>query len=286
MQISIIILTYNSSRYISSLLESLTSKYKKEILEKKLEILVADNSSQDDTVELSKKFTAVKTINNGGNFGYAKGNNLASKKAQGEILIFMNPDAKFDSGDMFELTETLEDKKVGIVGGKIIDFHGKNEPSCGKIYTLFNTLCLAFGIEEKVGIRFAPKKEMKVGFVSGAFLAIRRTLFEELHGFDEHYFMYIEDQDLCFRAKKLGYEVVFNPKAVIQHVGEGSSNRTFAVVNIYKGLLYFHKKHMGKASYEIVKSALKAKAILLVSLGKISHNKYLVETYEQAFKTT
>lgn len=286
MKITIIILTYNSSRYIEKLLESITTRYEKVIQKMELEVLVADNASTDNTVNLAEKFKNVKVVENGDNFGFAKGNNLAAKKALGDILVFINPDAKFTDGDIFDMTEVLKDHKVGVVGGNILNYNGGRELSCGKFYNLLNTLLLSIGLEEAVGVRFAPKKEQEVDFVSGAFLAIRRELFEKLNGFDEHYFMYIEDSDLCFRVKKAGFSVVFSPKATIQHVGQGSSNRTFAIVNIYKGLLYFNKKHMGSFSYIMVKFALRIKAILLVMLGKVSHNKYLVTTYEQAFSET
>ncbi len=282
---SIIILTYNSSKYIEHLLESL-QRYNPEIKEKKLGIIIADNGSKDDTVEKAKKFKFAKVIENEGNFGFAKGNNLAAKKANGEFLIFLNPDTKFVSGDIFDLLKEFENPKVGIVGGEILNFKGEREFSAGKTYTLPRVLLLSLGLEERVGVRFSPNKRQEVDHVTGAFLAIRADLFEKLNGFDEHYFMYIEDSDLCFRAKKLGYKVIFSTSATIQHLGQGSSNRKFAVVNIYKGLLYFHKKRMSKLSYFGVLSALRTKAILLVILGKISHNQYLADTYAEALKAT
>lgn len=286
MKISVIILTYNSSNYIGGLLESLCSRYKNEIGDKKLEIIVADNGSQDNTIILAKPFKDVKIVKNGGNFGFAKGNNIAAKQASGDILVFINPDSKFTDGDIFDMSDVLKDPKVGVVGGNILNYNGGRELSCGKFYNLLNTFLLSVGLEEASGVRFSPEKEQEVDFVSGAFFAIRKELFEKLCGFDEHYFMYIEDSDLCFRIKKEGYKVMYSSKATIQHVGQGSSSRTFAVVNIYKGILYFHKKYMGVFSYHIVKFTLRTKAILLVMYGKISNNEYLVTTYEQAFKET
>lgn len=286
MEVSLIILTYNSGKYIDDLLQGLIEKYKEEIQEKKLEILVADNNSQDETLKLLKKYKEVRVVENGENLGFAKGNNVVVEQAKGNTLVFLNPDTKVVGGDIFEMVSEFEDPLVGIVGGKIKNYKGSRELSCGKVYTWWSVLLLSLGLEEFVGVRFAPEKRREVDYVSGAFLAINHFLFEQLNGFDEHYFMYIEDADLCFRVKKDGFKVVFSPLATIQHMGQGSSNRTFAVVQIYKGLLYFQKKHMSKASYMFSRFLLQSKAHLLVILGKLSHNQYLVSTYEEALKAT
>jgi len=112
-----------------------------------------------------------------------------------------------------------------------------------------------------------------------------QKLFERLNGFDENYFMYVEDSDLCYQAKKRGFKVLYSNKATVQHVGQGSSNRTFAIVNIYKGLLYYSRKNGGKVNYFIVKLMLMIKARLLVLVGRVRNNKYLVDTYTEAMKS-
>ena len=285
MKLSVIILTYNSSGFIDILLSVLISKYKDKIQQKEMEIIVADNASIDETVKLARKHKEVYILENGGNVGFAKGLNNASKKAKGEILLFINPDAKLLYGDLFSFISKFEDPKLGVLGGEIQTYTHKKEPSCGKVYNAVNVFLLAIGLEESTGIRFSPEKDQEVDMVSGAFFAIRKSLFDDLHGFDEHFFMYIEDAELCLRVKKKGYRVEFSNKAAIQHMGQGSSNRTFAIVNIYKGLLYFHEKHMSNFSYVFVLFVLRLKAWILVLLGKISHNEYLVHTYAEALKS-
>ncbi len=284
-KISIVILTYNSSKYIEELLQGLLKKYSQELKDDELEIVVADNLSHDDTLVKVNKFKEkVRLIENKGNVGFAKGNNLAAKKARGDFLIFINPDARIKSGDIFKLASIFDDEKVGIVGGEIISFQGEKELSCGRFYNPFNTLVLALGIEEKIGLRFSPKQDRNVDFVSGGFLMIRKNLFDRLNGFDENYFMYLEDADLCFQARKKGFKARYSKMATIQHVGQGSSNRTFAVINIYKGLMYFNKKNYGKIAHAFVRLVLRAKAAFLVLTGKMVNNKYLVETYTEALK--
>lgn len=285
MDVSIIILTYNSSGYIDNLLEGLIKKYREKIEDNKLEVIIADNASSDDTIKKARKYSdIVKVIENGGNYGFAKGNNLAARKAKGKIIVFINPDAEIADGDFFDLIKEFEDEKVGVVGGEVLNYSGKREYSAGKTYTFPRVFLLSLGLEEKTGVRFSPKKRREVDHVTGTFFLIRKDLFEKLGGFDEHYFMYVEDADLCFRVKKMGYKILFSPAASIKHMGQGSSNRKFAVVNIHKGLLYFHKKHMGNTSYNLVRALLKSKAFFLVLMGKISNNNYLVETYSEALR--
>lgn len=284
MRASIVILTYNSEKFIGPLLESLKIKFQEKITNGQLEIIVGDNDSKDKTGEITQKYNFAKFVENGGNFGFAKGNNLAAKKAEGDVLIFINPDAKFVEGDLFKMISEFDDERVGIVGGKILSYEGKREFSCGKFYNWFNTLLLSLGLEEKMGVRFAPEKKTEVDFVSGAFLAIRRNLFEKLSGFDDKIFMYIEDSELCFRVKKERLKVVFSPLAAIQHLGQGSSNRTFAVINIYKGLVYFQKKHKNFVSLFFVRLILGVKAFVLFLLGMVINNNYLKNTYGEAIK--
>lgn len=285
-EISVIILTYNSKRYIKKLIESLLLKYKAEVNSGKLEIIVADNKSSDDTLKIARNIKQIKIVENNGNFGFAKGINLAAGNARGDFLLFINPDTVFVQGDIFSLKEKFEDEKIAAVGGKIINTFGKRELSCGKFYNLFNLFFLSVGLEEKMGIRFSPKKDRYVDSVSGGFMMVKNSLWKKLGGFDENFFMYIEDSELCFRIKKIGKKVFFSNSATIEHVGQGSSNRTFAVVNIYKGLLYFHKKHMGFFSYCLAKFLLLLKAAVLVMVGKMSDNQYLYRTYSEAIKTS
>jgi len=284
--ISIIILTYNSEKYIEKLLNSLIQGNKKSIENEGIEIIVADNESSDNTVSLVKKYTKYASIvNNGGNLGFAKGNNKAVEKVHGDYIVFLNPDAEFAAGDISKMISHLDKPGVGVVGGKILKYDGSNELSCGKFYNYLNIVLLCLGLEEKCGVRFSPKKSEYVDHVSGGFMGIRKDVFIENGGFDEHYFMYVEDQDLCFRLRKKGLKAFYSPDAQIKHMGQGSSNRGFAVVHIYKGLSYFQKKHMGKLSYHLSVNTLKLKALVLVVLGRVTRNNYLMSTYGKALRS-
>lgn len=284
--ISIIILTYNSELYIKKLLDSILERYKDSVKRKEIEIIVADNDSKDDTVSVAMQFRdLVSIVNNGGNLGFAKGNNEAVKKAKGTHILFLNPDSEFFKGDIRKMLSILDISGNGIVGGRILTYKEHTELSCGKFYNFLNILLLCFGLEEKFGVRFSPENSKYVDYVSGGFMGVKKDVFVQNGGFDEHYFMYVEDQDLCYRLKKNGLKTFFSTEAQIKHIGQGSSNRAFAVVNIYKGLSYFQKKHMSQLSYNLSVSVLKTKAFLLIIWGRITHNSYLTDTYEKAFQS-
>ncbi len=279
-QTSIIILTYNSSKYIKNLIESIYEFNH----EKDFEVLVVDNDSSDKTIEIVKKFgSKVKIIETGANLGFAKGINYGAKKAIGEYLLFVNPDAEFKKGNIEQMVSVLEkDKKIGVVGGRLVNDKGINEKSAGKFFGFFASILMAFGLDESFGIRFSPNVQVPVDFVSGGFMMVRSALFSEQSGFDENLFMYIEDMEFCYRVKRSGFRTVFTPYAIAFHAGHGSGSRGFAIKNIYRGILYFHKKHGTAFSYFIVRELFRFKAFVLVFIGKMINNKYLTETYREA----
>lgn len=282
MQTSIIILTYNSEKYIDPLLNSIFAFNKDE----KFEVIVVDNNSSDSTVKNAKKFgSKIKIIETGDNLGFAKGINIGAKEAKGAYLLFINPDSVWFEGTIGDLTSLYEkSEKIGIVGGRMIG-PSAIEMSAGKFFGFWATAALALGLDNVFKVRFSPSIVKKVEFVSGGFMMIRKNLFEELKGFDENYFMYVEDMDLCFRAKKLGFTTYFTPNVGVMHESHGSSNRSFAIKNIYKGVLFFQKMHKSAVSYFLVYLLLYLKAILLVLMGKIINNKYLVQTYSVVLKS-
>ena len=280
MKTSIIVLCYNSSKYIGKLVESIYEYNDSDTIE----IIVADNASTDDTVsEIKKLKNRVKFVDNGENYGFAKGINLASKHATGDYLLFVNPDTRWQKGTVADLVSVMESRvSIGIVGGKLLDKNGVNEKSAGRFFGLIAGVLIAFGLDDKFGVRFSPDRTQKVDFVSGGFMMIRSSLFKKLLGFDEKFFMYVEDMELCFRAKMGEYTTYFTPDAELFHEAHASGSRGFAIQNIIKGILYFHKKHGTLFSYFILKTLFMLKAVVLVSAGKLLNNKYLSETYSQA----
>jgi GT2 family glycosyltransferase len=96
--------------------------------------------------------------------------------------------------------------------------------------------------------------------------------------------MYGEDMELCYKANKKGFPTFFYPEVMLFHKEQGSSNRTFAIINIYKGILFFYKKYKPAWEYQIARIMLLSKALILKTSGRLLGKKYLQETYGQALE--
>lgn len=285
--LSIIILTYNTKNLTIACIESIIRQYKEALEIGEFEVIVVDNGSSDGTVESIKKqvlsIMNLRIIENKENYGFSKGNNIGARKARGMYLFFLNSDTMVgDEGLVAMVTFLEKNKHVGILGARLRNSDGTNQASAGKFYNLINVLFMLLGSERLGLLRFSPKIVQSVDWVSGAAMMVRKSLFDKLVGFDERFFMYIEDMELCFRAEKLGYLTYFYPHVTIVHREFGSSNRTFAIVNIYQGLLYFYKKHMSSTEYTIAKLLLMAKACVAIVIGICTNNSYLTSTYRKA----
>ena len=113
---------------------------------------------------------------------------------------------------------------------------------------------------------------------------VKKSVFDKVGGFDEKFFMYIEDMELCYRIRKEGLKILVTPQVKVTHLGQGSSNKTFAIVNIFKGLQYFYKKHRSTLEYRVVRLLLHIKAVSGIVIGRVTGNTYLYSTYSQALK--
>mgnify|MGYP001563440653 FL=1 len=286
-ELSIIILNYKTQDLTILCLKSIISKFKKELKSGKFEIIVADNGSKDASVtKISNSVERLKNIlilENKENLGFAKGMNKASQHAKGKYLLFLNSDTEMLDKGLAGMIEFLDSsKKVGILGGKFTNKDGSLQPSCGKFYTLFNLFLMLIGGERLGLLRESPAIVKKVDWVSGGFMMVRQDIFKKLGCFDEHFFMYMEDMDICYRAKDKGWDTYFYPGACIFHNGHGSSSRTFAIINIYKGILYFYKKNKSYWQYILARKLLTAKATVAIFFGFLTNNTYLKNTYKSA----
>jgi len=279
-KLSIVILSYNTKDLTLACLKAIASQYEKELVEKELEIIVVDNASVDGSPSAISNFQLIRSKEN---LGFGGGCNLGAKSAKGKYLLFLNSDTEILDKGFLGMTKFLDDNlKVAILGGKLENIDGSIQKSCGKFYSLFNLLIMLLGLERFGFLRSSPSEIQKVDWVSGACLMVRRDDFERLSGFDEKMFMYVEDMEICFRAKKIGLLTYFYPNISLKHKSLGSSNRTFAIINIYKGILHFYAKHKTYLEYLIAKSLLTLKAIILVIVGFLTFNSELRDRYRKA----
>lgn len=290
MAISIILLNYKKPQLTVDCISSLYDQYKSDIDDGTVEILVVDNHSGDNSVpilkrEIQQTYSQVKLIENSENAGFGKGCNLGAKQAKGDYLLFLNNDTVVKDRGLISMAEYMNNHTaVAILGGQLRNADGTLQASTGDFYTVSNVALLLLGMQRYGLLDKSPSRITEVDWVKGGLLMIRKDVFEKIGGFDEKIFMYIEDMELCFRAKKAGYSVFFYPEVTVLHKEHGSANKTFAIVNIYKNLLYFYTKHRSYGEYVVVKGMLIVKAILLIGVGFLLQKQYLRTTYSQALK--
>lgn len=282
-KLSIVILSYNTKDLTVNCIKSIIASYGKEFEDNDIEIIVIDNNSSDNSVESIKRYGTARLIQNKENVGFAKGCNLGAKEASGKYILFLNSDTKALDKGFLSMTDFLDkNPKVAILGGKLENNDGSIQRSCGKFYNLFNLFIMLLGFEKFGFLRSSPNKIQKADWVSGACMMVRADVFKKLTGFDENFFMYMEDMEICFRAQKLGFATYFYPNIKLQHLSLGSSNRTFAIINIYNGILHFYSKHKSNFEYLIAKTLLIAKAEILISIGFLTFNSELRDRYKKA----
>lgn len=288
MLLSIVIINYKTFELTKKCLESIFKEYKKELSDKKIEIVLVDNASGDGSVEKIEKTEfgkKIKIIKSKKNLGFGGGNNLGAEKSLGKYVLFLNSDTEIKDKGFLKMTSFLEEnERISILGGKLFFPDGTIQKSVGKFYTLKNLFLMLFTGEKIGNLRESPKKITRADWVSGACMMVRKDVFIEIGKFDEKMFMYMEDVEICYRNKKAGYLTYFYPSITLLHNELGSSNRSFAISNIYKGVVYFYEKHRGALELNIAKFLLYLKAIFAIFIGLVTYNKTLVVTYKSAIK--
>lgn len=283
LDLSIIIISYNTRKLLECCLTSIYDTFKN----RNFEVIVIDNSSTDGSVEMIQKFSPlVKLVKNSQNLGFSKANNQGARLARGEFLLFLNSDTEALPGALAKLFDfSRQQNPLGISGAKLLNTNKTPQPSCGWFYTLpIIILSLFFKGDQLQLTRCSPNVIKSVDWISGACLLLAAENFRKLGGFDERIFMYMDEVDLCYRAKKKDMPVVFYPLARFLHVGSASSSdRRTPVVNLFRGLLYFYHKH--RPQYlGAVKLLLSLKAVIAVSVGFLLADQSLSNSYRKALE--
>jgi N-acetylglucosaminyl-diphospho-decaprenol L-rhamnosyltransferase len=191
-------------------------------------IVVVDNASRDDSLEAARRADPdIEVVQTGANLGFGAAVNRGAAVVSGDLLV-MNPDAVVEPGAVKALEAVLDQSPdVGIVGPKIENPDGSLYPSARTFPAMGDAMGHAFVGLVVPGNRFTRRYRMldwdhavaaRVDWVSGAAFLARRACFDGLRGFDEAYFMYLEDVDLCWRAHRAGWAVAYEPAARVVHV--------------------------------------------------------------------
>lgn len=285
MDLSIIIPSFNTKVLLERCLNSVYGSLKSTKLS--YEIIVVDNDSDDGSRELlNKKYPRVIKIFNKTNLGFSKANNIGISRAKSKYILLLNSDIQVLDQSIEKLMLFIQNHPRSFAGGKLLNENGTPQASSGPMYTLPVVAAMLFAKGDNLGLtRYSPDEVRQVNWVSGACLLGSKQAFLEVGLFDEQIFMYMEEIDLLYRAAKLGYTTFFTPSAKFIHSGAASSqNRKKPVINIYRGLLYFYRKHRSIMELRILKIMLLMKAKLAIAIGKLIGNELLVTTYEQALQ--
>lgn len=264
MKLSIIIVAYHNEDTIVPCLASIRDR-----TTVPFETIVVDNSNDSLTARQVKAFQAgyptgqVRLLETGENIGFARGCNEGARSAQGDFLMFLNPDTVLvnDAGRL--LTDFMEShRRALIVGPMVLDECGQVTRTCRNLPTLFRVFMDATGLDSLTGgyklLRFPHTEARAVGQIIGACLVIGHGSFDFFNGFDERFFIFFEEVDLCKRALDAGGEVWFYPEAKVVHLGgvscESRRNRAKAIVDFRKSRSLYFEKHYGRRQKRLLAS--------------------------------
>lgn len=225
-----VIVSYNSAEDLPACLSSLADQQGVETV-----VTVVDNSSTDDSVATARG-RGVRVLPNTSNRGFAAAVNQGLRGGRSPWVLILNPDARLMPGGLPAMIDAAnhDTRRVGCVGPKTTDTAGVTYPSARSFPGVFTAV--VHGLLGSVWAgnpatkRYHASNEIRdetseVDWVSGCCMVLPRRAWDEVGGFDERYFMYIEDMDLCFRLRKAGWKTVYEPQVTVVHVGGRSSRR-------------------------------------------------------------
>jgi len=227
--VSVIIVNYNAGEDLRVALEALRSS-------QGCEVIVVDNASTDDASSSARVENPwVRWIQLEHNVGFGAANNIGAKAASGDVFLLLNPDASICGADLEQVSALcLEDERVGALGFRQVDRDGHWQLSMGPTPTVGAEILRkvlqgrldagAHGLGALID-RALPRRK-PVAWVAGSALAVKRSSYERVDGFDERFFLYFEDIDFCLRVGRLVGPVVYEPRLSVTHVRGVSARST------------------------------------------------------------
>jgi GT2 family glycosyltransferase len=302
MQLSVIILNYNV-RYF---LEQCVLSVQQAIQNLDAEIIVIDNHSSDDSCAMMKqRFPYIKLIENKENSGFPKGNNIAVSHAQGEYICILNPDTVV-AEDTFEkmLNSQLatRNSQLGIIGCKLIDGTGNFLPESKrgiptpwvaftKIFGLYKVFPKSSLFNKYYAQDLTENQSGKVDILVGAFMVMKRELYNKLEGFDENCFMYADDIDLSYRALLLQKQnYYFHETTVIHYKGESTVKDATYMKHFREFMNFFYQKHFKRSLFFNLMARFGAFYFSIVKVfkgkakPKVKPNQYILVSDNEALK--
>ncbi len=287
MQLSIIILNYNVRYFLELCIVSVQEA----INNLDAEIIVIDNNSSDDSCAMMKRcFPDIKLIENQENLGFPKGNNIGVNAAKGTYICILNPDTVV-AEDTFTKILDIENWKLktGIVGCKLIDGSGNFLPESKRgvpsPFVAFTKIFGLYKISNLFGKYYAQhlseNQSGKVDILVGAFMILKRELYQEVGGFDEKCFMYSDDIDLSYMVTQKGFEnYYYHETSVIHYKGESTIKDSIYMQRFQEAMNFFYKKHF---KISIFFSAFMKIGIILFSFIKKFQGKSILKVVPENY---
>jgi GT2 family glycosyltransferase len=259
--ISVLVVTYDAERELALCLQSLRDAARElEPLGETLEVVVADNGSRDGTRAIVRdRFAEMRCLELGRNLGFGAANNHAAAAASGELLLLLNPDAWLAAGSLPRLVERLRsDPGLGLVSPRFCSPAGERQfdwvPSVSLLGEAVQRFRTSAG-RGRFNVESLPRLLRAIGW-SGWYTAacalVRRSAFEAVGGFDEGFFLYFEDVDLCTRLEQAGWRLELVPEALAYHVGSSGrraapladrKRRELVELEYRRAQLRYYRKH-------------------------------------------
>jgi N-acetylglucosaminyl-diphospho-decaprenol L-rhamnosyltransferase len=222
------------------------------------EVILIDNSYKDDGLaSILKSYPNTQFINNSKNIGFARANNQGAKIASGDFLVFINPDTIMTEGAIESMLDYIRsDSSIGIIGPKVLNPDQTIQYSCRKFPTIWSGLFNRYSLmtqlfpnnrysRDYLMLDYDHNSIRSVDWVSGCCMMISISTFKKINGFDENYFLFIEDVDLCRAIKEIGLRVVYFSNSKIFHkISSSNSQSTFQlIIKRHQGMVYYNQKH-------------------------------------------
>lgn len=254
LDVSVIIVNYNTREITSHCINSIFDYTKGA----SFEVILVDNGSTDGSRELFSDDNRITYIYSETNLGFGKANNLGAKHAKGNYLFFLNSDTYFENDVLHFFLEYLNnanDIKLGVVGALLRNEKGEINGYGGEFPTLWSSLKTALHLDHHKDFPgLNDKVPFSVEYVLGADMFVSNSLFQEVRGFDESFFMYYEESDLQYRSHILGYKNVIIGGPRIVHLDGGSQHGRLSHqkrMMVEDSHLRFHKKHCSFFAYSL-----------------------------------
>ena len=268
MRSSVVIVNWNAGRALLDCLASVPGGGDV------VETVLVDNASTDDSLAVAReRHPGVRVVETGANLGFAAGANRGAAAARGDALVFLNPDARVEPGAIERLVGALATTPgAGIAGGGLVGADGRWQPGSARFHPVAHLL-----LDTTPGrlVERGRRGPRVVDWVYGTFMAVRRDAFRQLGGFDESYFLYGEDLDLCHRAAAHGLRTLHVPEARAVHGANVSAAQRFGLgreAAVVRGEMRFYARRgrPGELGLFRVVGACKfgAKAAVAAALGR------------------